>query len=353
MILTQKFLLLLFVILSILYLFDSKLICLTVNNKKTTRNFVIVIISIYLILVAMFRSPSMADYQPYIDDFNYKTEAEPLFLVIKRIAMFISSSNVGLYGIYLFAVISISLRLNFMKIYKPFFIPAILVYMSRVLVEQDMIAIRAGLATAIALYGIYYHTKEKRLKSIVFIVMAVCAHYSALLFLFVPFLNNKRYMAKYYLGGLVLSYLFVFLGIQFGEYLNLIQLSFILDKLDTYTYDDTYNPFNLLHVGHVFVCFVCWYLQIFRMKENTDICGLNASVFLRVYTVGCICGTIFSDIISIAIRSSQLLFSMDIVIIPLYFSYLSKYPSVQRMSIVTYSSVIFYITMTDTFFWLP
>lgn len=353
MIYTQTYLLILFTLLCIAYIFDYRGFYKK-QGYNVPKNIVLISISICLILISMFRSPTMADYEPYIEDFQYKDEAaEPLFILIRKLALFLSKKNVGIWGIYIFALVSITLKINFFKKYISYFIPAILVYISRVFVEQDMIAIRAGLSTSFALYSIYYRSQSDRCRCLVYFICAVCAHYSALLFVFVPFMNPKKSYAYQYLVGLLLSYVMIVFGVQLGSYLNVVHINVILNKLDTYTFDDTYNAFNLLQMGHVFVCVSCWYIQKKKLKDAVLIDGINGSAFLRAYTIGCIAGAIFSDIVSIAIRSSQLLFTMDVVIIPLYFRYISKNPFIQRLSVVSYSVVIFIITMMDEFFWQP
>lgn len=305
---------------------------------------------IILLLLVVFRPCSMSDYENYKNSFlvSYDIRFEPIFGAVKYVVK--QFENPAFWGIATFAFLSVSIRLLFVYKCSSSLFASLLVYISNVYIAQDMIAIRAALATAFLLPSLYYKANGDKYKFIIFLLLAVLSHYSACLFFILLFVSSQKAYANYYFILLLISFILTFFGVTFGQYLSMIGIMQIQSAAEIYMNQKGINIFNLLQIGRIIVCCFCWFIHREYTNKGENIDGF-ATLLLKVYTLGLCFAFLFSDLISISVRSSELFFSVEILMVPYYFSKGFRNPIIYKTILLTYASIILYISIHDIAYW--
>lgn len=342
----QQFLIItIFTIITLLFVFDKNQ--RVILNKKGS-----VLIYLCLLLLLIFRPSDMADYENYTEAFKrtYNLRFEPVFLIIKYLAAL--SSNPGFWGIAFYALLSSSIRYNYILKFSTSVYASVLIYISNVYIAQDMIAIRVALATALLLPALYYKTIGNYKYMLIVLLLCILSHYTSALFLIIIMISPKKSYSYLYLLLLLGAFILAYRGYTVGGYLSLIRLSQVQVLVDLYSNQEGINIFNLLQYGRVLICCFCWFIQI---KHSDTICAngnsLSPVLLLKLYTIGLVLAFIFSDIISISVRSSEILLSVEVLMIPLYFKTYFRNEILFKSIILLYSSIILYISLHDTAYW--
>lgn len=298
-----------------------------------------------LLICVVFRDDHMVDYEGYrrtFSDLSLGERYEPGFQLIRYITQY--TPWPWFVGSIIVASLSLSIRLKFIYEEVDLFWGAMIVYLSNILVIQDMIAIRAGVASVFLLYALRYKTQGDYKKCLFFLFIATMFHYSALIFgalLFVSISKKRRWL---YISMVVGSYLAAIHEYTLGKFFFLIPNQYLQDHY--LAHSDKMNIFNLLQIGHLFICLLGWFFVDKLIKKNK-----NALLYLKIYTIGIVIIVIFSDFVSLAQRFSELFLSVEIIFIPLLFASIYNSRHIQKLALFAYSLVIFYFTINAENYW--
>lgn len=337
---SQYFLVFIYILSVFLYLITKN-----VDRNTITSRSILIMILVFILVVT--RTDKMVDYKPYVEDLSspyYSLGVEPSFSVIKFLSQKVFHTYYAAFGIY--ASLSLGLRFNYIEKYPSLVLGCLLVYISNILVVQDMIAIRSAVASAMLLYIVNAKEEQKMIKCLMLIIVAILFHYSAILFFIVFILNNKKDRRFFYLSLIIVSYALALSGLTFGALLGkVIGTDLSMFHFSNYS-EQKLNIFNLLQIGHILLCVYAWY-NIKKIKKHYS----RGLLFLKLYTIAVCLLPVFSDLISVGIRMSELFLSVEIILVPMIFTSTIKTKSLQKISLIGYTTIIFYFTLTNIQYW--
>lgn len=321
----------------------------TIENKSGQSNALILLI-ISMIFLVIFRDVNMADYADYKYDFESKVyygNAEPMYQFIRRVAR--QFPNPWIVASLFFSSLSLIIKMRYFEKLSPSYYGSLLVYLSYLYVAQDMIAIRSACAAAFLLPIVQYAVNKQWFNALMFILIATCFHYSAFIFVLILFLTNNSVKRKwFYYILLIISVILAYKEIQLGKIITIANIAIVGDKLGKYEYQDGINPFNIVQMGRFCICVLGW-INIKKMQLIMD----NILVYLKIYTIAVCSFFLFSDLISLAFRVSELLIIVEVLVIPtLFFSIFIKRLLLAKIGIVIYSSIVlFCYTLFNSAYW--
>ena len=208
-----------------------------------------------------------------------------------------------------------------------------------------MTQIRIGLASGIILIAFIYLLNNKKKSFISLVLLATCFHYSAIFYLGVLLLCNKKFYKPLYVGVLLASLVLGIIKLPVLSILGKFDLSNVSTKLNTYAEISEnglvqINVFNSLNLCNILCCL---YL-IYAVKKE----GIRRDKYLRFFLKCNILSILLLSALSgapaFALRFSQLFGIAQIFL----FSYLVKYLPFKKANvfIVTIiAGIFFYITL--------
>jgi len=290
----------------------------------------------------------MADYDAY--EYGLKgyggERMEPAFHIIRAIAKFLGSPV--MLGFTFYALLSVTNRYVHIKKETPNLMASMLVYMSYIFVVQDMIAIRAAVASSILLIAVNYRFNKDWLKLFITIAIACMFHYTAAIFLVLLVTSENKPRKIFYLAILLGSYVLNLVGITLTKYIGLIGIAAITNLLSMYDYVAEANIFNLVQIGHILICIVFWIFSDRLVSLNP-----KSLIYLKLYTIALCFVPLLSDMLVIAYRLSEMLLSVEVILLPIGFYAIFKKTILKKGVILAYSLIIFYFTMTNLQYWNP
>ncbi len=208
------------------------------SNK--TRNFIILILIIILALFAGTRGEKVdVDYNIYANlfyegitnfsNFQLFAAGEPCIYLIPGIINLFTENYLAI-SILVFAVLGVSIKLLALKKHNFFFL-GILLYVSNLYLIQEMTTIRAGVASSIFLLSIKDILEEKDKKVVYKFILALCFHYSSIIFILIWLILRKKFILKYYFIGIILS---IIIAITKINLLTLFMLDKVFPKVEIY-----------------------------------------------------------------------------------------------------------------------
>lgn len=337
---TQIKIVLLFLIVAVLFLRRCKF--------QTVDKRFFVAIMVIMILTVVFRNSTIADYDNYYNSVVFMLGGdrfEPTYHIIRYI------SNLTFFPWEFFclayASVSVVLRMKYIRNESSLIWGSMLVYISNIFITQDMIAIRASAASAILLYSLKYNMEDNKKYMLLTISLAAMFHYSALLFLFLLFIDGEKKYRLFYVLLLLGSYILAITGLTFGSCLSYLNNDYLTNNYVQNIHVQSLNIFNLVQMGHVLICLLAWlFLDVIIKKDNTIL------LYLKVYTIGLALAVLFSDFLSVALRMSELMLSIDVIFIPIVFSSLFNNILFKKLSILSYCMVVLIVNLTSANYWL-
>ena len=217
-----------------------------INNKKDRQTFFL-IISVILLGIIIFRNGNeLNDYDVYVNMYNHYNEyfvlhsTEPTFIALSWLLNYLSLSVISLFAIYGF--IALWFKTELIKKISPYYYLSLVSYISYEFINQELIAIRVGVAIAFVLYSILFIYKGKPLKFILLIVIASLFHYSA--FVCMPLYFLRKISNRKRLLFLIISFLFIFIDLT--VFVKYIPLASIRNKVYIYLNRDNSSLLSLL-----------------------------------------------------------------------------------------------------------
>lgn len=327
--------------------------CLTVFpiRKTSVNGYLYVLFFFVIIVVAVNRPEKMPDYRSYYLAFmGYEGERfEPGFYIIKNVVNAITkiAGNKVVLGFALFALLSIGLKFKYIFSNSVYKWGAILVLMSRILIIQDMIAIRAAVAVSLFLYAVKNRIEKNYKLMSLLIIGSIMFHYSALIYLIIYFVNPIKNRRNFYIALLILTHFLHLAGFHFNQFISSFMFTESLEQLyEMYEDSMTMNVFNLIQLGNVLICILFWLNEQKIKKIDTQ-----GVMYLKLYTIGLCIVPLFSEMIAVAIRLSDLFTVVEIMLFPIGFHALFKDKAKGDFLLLTYAIVIFYFNITSSHYW--
>lgn len=266
---------------------------------------VIFFISIFLVLITISRPSTLRDYSNYSDFFYQKGEDR-----FEITAYFLRSISPNfLVFLFLYAFISITIKLFAIKENTTFHSLSIITYISTSYVLHDFIQIRVSCAIAIFLYSIKYLYNKKYFKYFLCIVFAFLFHKSALIFMVFPILNSRKFSTFFWGLCVLSSYCFYFINFDILTILNLIlpQENYIFVTILKHMTDRT-NVFNINQIIRIII-FIYFLLNLKRFDSTKYI-------LLKIYAISIIALPFFGNIPVLGYRLSEMLGTVIIFLLP-------------------------------------
>lgn len=312
------------ILLHILFVIFSILLFLK-KSKSKYENIYFTSIILVLIFTAGFRTPnSDRDYQNYIDFFNNAPDIiiEPFFIIISVIIKnSIGNSYISLFLIFSF--LSLGLKYFAIKRLTDLWYISAFVYFSYSFILHDLTQIRAGVASSFLFFLVPAIYDRKPVKFLFICLIAICFHYSAIIFLFLWFTNKG--LGKTFLVLLIpIGYFFYFLNFDLFFSLPFESINSKLNVYKTLQEYDTdrekINVFNLLFLYKILV----YYLLLIKFNFLKNI-NKYSSIIISIYGFSLFSFLFFSKMPIVSFRIYELLGVIEIIAFTfVYYSFSSR-----------------------------
>lgn len=255
----------------------------------------------------------------FMDDFNRQQVAEPTYNLISNLAEFISAQNGLLLVFFIYAVVGVWLK--FYAIRKLTDLPwlALIAYFGTYFLLHEFTQIRASVASGLLLISILFIYQRRLLPFVLCIAVASLFHYSALaaLPLYWIIYGGMTVPVRVLIAATVPS------GLAFDlaqiDWVNLIPIELIRSKIDIYQQvealrDVKLNVFNAVYLVKYTLLYI-FLLYSERLTRHS----IYFPIFLKIYALSLFAYMALSFNSTFAIRISELLGIVEIVMIPLLF----------------------------------
>lgn len=280
--------------------------------------FVLLIFSISLILTAGLRTPGL-DYQNYVDIYLGQTtkSIEPAIDYISLALKSIFNHPISLFIV--FAILGVGLKIIAITQLTRLWFLSIALYVSFYFLYHEMIQIRAGVVSGFLLLCIKPLYKKDYKTFLLFVFLGSLFHVSALTILPLWFLNGKKHNSHLYVFIVVISYVLSLIGISVTNFVSYIPIEQIQVLYAGYIYSTSkgihsqeLNIFSVIQITRILISFLLLlYIEIISEKNK------YAKLLIKIYILSVSSYVLFSDLPILAVRISQLLGVVEIILIPL------------------------------------
>lgn len=279
-------------------------------------------ITLLLILIAGFRPVGFdKDSIAYIAflttpfsnaDFMYK---EISFWIINELNRILFSSNERSL-LLIYAIIGVSLKGIVVFRYSDKKLLSLYAYIGLFFIFQEMTTIRAGVAIGFLFLSVQDIIDRNFKKFFIKYLFAVSFHYSAIIFLFIYFLNPNKINRMVYLIIPVLGIIFMQLEI-IKDFVYIIATH--LPPLLSTKILSRYDPSNIeamtkgrvINIGHISLLFLLYFHVVFIDRKKSTI------IFLKMLSIGFFILFSFSYVEIFAYRLANYMFFTLVFLIPL------------------------------------
>lgn len=265
--------------------------------------------------VAIFRiGDSLPDYATYIDYIDsvtrgYEVFIESSFVWVVRTFYTDIFKEYGVFAFY--AIVSIFIKMISIRKMSSLVVLAIVVYLSNIYIVQDLIQIRAGVASALFLFSVYYYVSNKTKVAIFLNVLAIIFHISAIIGLIIFFFNKKSINTRVWTAFLPISFVIAALGLINATLLKVIPG----DKLSIYIITSESESINIYNV--LFLCKFAICLYILRHGKQLSEISKYFPLLCKIYVLSICAFLCLSPLPTLAFRSQGYLEVVEIVLFPM------------------------------------
>ncbi len=331
------------------YIYCVFISCIKSVNKtlKCSKILFCIIIFILIVCVAFRDGSTLNDYENYssyyYSDLNDGAVFEPSFYWITHISRYAGSIFV-LFFIYSF----LGIGLKGVAIYKLTNLRflTLCVYISNILILQDMTQIRAGVAAGFFLISIPYLKDIRKLEYLIIILIASLFHYSALLFLICCLFWIKKIRYKRSFLWLIIPICYSLSGTALN--LNLIPFEPLRLKLDMYQQlqEDGVVGFTKLNIFNPYILFrIILYYFILWKARFIIIHNQYFQTLIFIESIALSIFPLFSAIPLLGYRGSELLGVVEIILYPLLI-YCFKQKIIGTIFVILISALLLTINLT-------
>lgn len=212
-------------------------------NDKYLSVFIIVVLGLFAGLRGENVTRDYINYQIIFDfiydltsanDGSFLPVFEPGFVGLVIVFRRLFDVNYVLAVMVFYGLITLALKVFFIRRLSPFPYLAILFYFSYYFFLHEMTQIRIGFASAIFFGSLVFYLKDQRGKFILLVILATFFHYSALLYLLLLLFNPKCLNKYVYIFIIGISLILAVLKIPLLNFLGAIDLGDVSGKLSNY-----------------------------------------------------------------------------------------------------------------------
>lgn len=244
---------------------------------------------------------------------------------------------------FLFALLSIPLKLYGITKLSPIWFSSLLIYLSNYYLLHELTQIRAGVAAGFFLIAIYYQSEGQKWKSLPLVILSIVFHYSSIVLLPLLFLSNEKMTGiwKYVWASIIpIAYLLHFMHVG----LTTLPIPYISDKMDIYVEmrdrgimgDETINVFNVVFT---FKVLIYYYLMFF--EETISSYNKAFPYMLRLYCISLFSFIFLADMPVFAFRISEIFGIVEIILFSnIYFTIKPAYIS---KIIISFIGIFFFL----------
>lgn len=278
-----------------------------------------ILVGVVLFFTAAFRGEGVdRDYEGYIEYYNDVLgsgfiNVEPTFIIITEVVEKFFGSHSYLFITY--ALLGVSVKLYAIGRLTPHKNIALLVYFSGFFLLHEMTQIRIGVAAGLLLLCVKPIKDRSYRNFLFFSVLAFCFHYSAIIVFPLYFLRNSTSSLRYYsllLPVALILYYLNFNAVNISEY---IPIDLITLKIRTYEeyafFDSSINILNALFLSRCLLAYLLFWRAKELARQNEYLV-----ILLKIYFIGIFTFLAFASIPGISSRASELLFVVEIILIP-------------------------------------
>ncbi|MDW8847216.1 EpsG family protein [Erwinia sp. MMLR14_017] len=322
------------------------------KNSKASTNKVIFSVSFFILLIfCALRGIIDRDHQNYLTIYGYIVHGdgyliEPSYYFFSLLSDFLTSGPILLFVLY--AIIGLGFKFYTFRTYSIFPVISVLVYYSNYYFLHEMTQIRIGVSIAIAIIAINNWLNGNKKFFFILLFISCLFHYSALIFLIIPFMPKRRINAKEmaaYAFVILISYIMFILHFGFATAFSYIPIGYVQEKFAIYSQKaemgevQAINVFSVMQLIKIINIILMYF---FVAKKHDDSKFFN--LMLRFYIFSTICWVVFFDIPVFAVRLSDLFGISEIFILP-YLLYVSKNKYIGVFLLTLFTGMVFYINI--------
>ena len=302
------------------------------------RNILFLFFIVILIVIAAFKPigldrDSAIYYQASLNTLFDIRWIEPTFSLISSINNYLFASS-GVMFFMMYAVIALSLKyFAFINISR-YLYSSLFLYATSYFLLLELTQIRAAVATGFFLLAISDIVNNRMKRYFIKILFAISFHYSALIYLFVYFINSKSLSKIYWF---LLPFLAILIsGLISASLLLSITPDFLNAKISNYLSHSEKAPlFNLYRLILLFI-YLFFVLNSHRIKDEIFIVSVKLlGISLTVYYIFMNLSEVFS------VRFSGMISIIIVILIPFLFQII-KQKILAYLAIISYGIINLY-----------
>ncbi len=287
-----------------------------------TKFALLLLLGFFMALVAGFRPADIDnDYAAYVDMYyrSFSITTEPTFLFIVSFVQFVCDDVVLMFLIY--ALLAMIVCVRAIQKLTPLYFLSLMYYLATFYLLHGMNQIRVAVAAGIFLLALPHLFDGNRKKYMLYIFFAILFHYSAAALLFLAVFNGKplKKWQVYVLAlAMPLAYLIYFLKINLFV---AVPIPYFEEKIMAYQrlqdsggQWDEINVFNLVFLARIAI----FYFLLWKNRLITE-CNKYAALLMKIEVLALFAFVSLYVIPVLAIRLSELLAVVEIVLFPLLF----------------------------------
>ena len=307
----------------------------------------LLLLGVFMALVAGLRPDDIDhDYVTYVEMYerSFAIDTEITFLIIASFVELFFDNVVVVFLIY--AIISLSVHISGVKKLTSLYFLSLLVYISNYYLLHEMNQIRVGVASGFFMVALYYLGEADKRKYLLYALFATLFHYTAcVLFLFAFFDGKPFKKLQYYFYLLIIpaAYVIYFLHISV---ITSIPIPYFEEKMRVYQIAQAgggvwneINVFNLVLLTKIA-------MTLFLLWKSSLVYEYNKYVYLllKIEVVSIAAWIVLHEMPVVAMRMSELLGVVEIVLFPLLF-YTVKPAWMGKVVVITVAGVLLFISL--------
>ena len=298
-------------------------IFLIVFSKESSHKYIYFAFCLLLIFLAGLRPQGFdPDYEQYLKVFyngSKKSRIEPTFFLITNLVKSLFNHPIFLFLIY--SIIGVSLKFIGFKQLTKYYLFSAFLYLCNYFLLHEMTQIRVGVASGLLLLCIKPLYNRDLKKFLLFIILAISFHYSALILVPLWFMNVKKINKKIYISIIPVMYLLVLSGVTITFLIEQIPIDQVQFLFKMYQFQMKSGKGGALNIFNVLQLIRCC-MAIFMIFNISLIAKNNKYSFLliKIYVISLLSLPLFSDVPVIGFRISELMGVVEVILIPLLIS---------------------------------
>lgn len=315
-------------------------------KNKYSKILLFISIAILLFLIAAFRGGGVdRDYGSYFSAYKNESDSakiyEPTFQLFTYFTKNILNDDFS-YLIVIYAFFGVLVKLFSLYRLSSFPILSCLLYLSYFFTLQEMTQIRVGAALSFFLLSLTFLYDKKLKYYLILISIAVCFHFSSIIFLFLYFLDAKKIKIVPWLLFLIFSILSpFFLKPVFVQFFESFDFLVFQNKILAYGSNNNaeLNVFNVWIILKIaFALFLIWKINLIEPVNK------YSNLFLKIYILSISSYYLLSFNPVFASRINDMLSIVEVALFPSII-YLFKPKYIGKFILIFYAACFMYLNL--------